>query len=127
MNSESHGKRNLIILGSGALAITVLTTSLSLWMYRSSGDIYLDRSRPGYLPDKEEANADSDAKSTFSFSDSGALTKPELEEYLKELKVIDNRIKAIADPYASGPLSDQSLGITGNPNPEATPESAPTE
>lgn len=115
MNSESHGKRNLILLGSAAFAITALTTGLSLWMYRSSGDIYLDRSRPGYLPDKEEADEASDAKNNYTFSDSGSLTKSDLEEYLKELKTLDDRIKAITDPYSAGPLSDQSLGITSQP------------
>ncbi len=119
MNNEAHGKRNLLLLGSGALAITALTTGLSLWMYRSSGDIYLDRSRPGYLPDKDEANEESDVKSSYTFSDTGALTPSDLTEYLKELKTVDNRIKAIPDPYSASPLSDQSLGITpAEPLPE---------
>lgn len=119
MNNEAHGKRNLLLLGSSALAITALTTGLSLWMYRSSGDIYLDRSRPGYLPDKDEANEESDVKSSYTFSDTGALTPSDLTEYLKELKAVDNRIKAIPDPYSASPLSDQSLGITpAEPLPE---------
>lgn len=124
MNNEAHGKRNLLLLGSGALAITALTTGLSLWMYRSSGDIYLDRSRPGYLPDKDEANEESDVKSSYTFSDTGALTSSDLTEYLKELKTVDNRIKAIPDPYSASPLSDQSLGITpAEPIPEDAKES----
>lgn len=124
MNNEAHGKRNLLLLGSGALVITVITTGLSLWMYRSSGDIYLDRSRPGYLPDKEEANEESDVNSSYTFSDTGVLTDSDLTEYLKELKTVDSRIKAIPDPYSASPLSDQSLGITpAEPLPEDTKES----
>lgn len=111
MNNIFHGNRNLILLGSAALLVTIVTTGLSLWIYRSSGDIYLDRSRPGYLPDAEEANEESDVKSSFTFSETGTLTQSDLEEYLKELKAVDERIKAIADPYSAGPLSDQSLGI----------------
>lgn len=121
MNNRPHGERNLLLLGGGALLITILTTGLSLWIYRSSGDIYLDRSRPGYLPDEDEANEESDANSSsFTFSDTGALNKSDLESYLKELKTIDTRIKAISDPYSAAPLSDQSLGITSStePHPE---------
>lgn len=109
---NSHGKRNLIILGVGAILIAGISTSVSLWAYRSSGDIYLDRSRPGYLPEKDEANEESNASNTYNFNETGGeLTKSELEAYLKELKSIDDRIKAIPDPYAPDPLSDESLGI----------------
>lgn len=109
---ENHGKRNLIILGVGALLITIMSTSVSLWIYRSSGDIYLDRSRPGYLPDENEVEQDPPANSNYTFSETGELTKECLKEYLEELKNIDDRIKALADPYSSGPLSDESLGIS---------------
>ena len=51
----SQGGRNLMILGCGAIFLAGVTTTASLMIYRSSGDIYLDRSRPGYLPDSEEA------------------------------------------------------------------------
>lgn len=112
MNPEVNGNRNLTLLGIGALILTVFTTSVSLWIYRSSGDIYLDRSRPGYLPDGEEADENSQASnSSYTFNDTGVLTKSELEEYLRELQVVNNRIQALADPYAPGPLSDLSLGI----------------
>lgn len=108
---ENHGKRNLIILGASALLFTIATTCLSLWIYRSSGDIYLDRSRPGYLPDEEEADNNSSTNTNYTFSETGPLSGSDLDEYLKELKKLDNRLKALADPYAPGPLSDESLGI----------------
>lgn len=119
----NHGKRNLLLLAVGALLITATTTCASLWAYRTSGDIYLDRSRPGYLPDQEEINEDSDVNSNFVFSDTGTLTKTDLEEYLKELKTINDRIKALSDPYAPGPLTDESLGITKNTSEGPTAES----
>ncbi len=116
---ELCGKKNLIILGVIAILITSITTGVSLWVYRSSGDIYLDRSRPGYLPDENEAEADANSNNSgFVFSETGELTQKDLDEYLKELQKINNRIKALADPYAPGPLSDESLGI-----PKATTES----
>lgn len=110
------GKKNLIILGAIAIIIAGVTTGLSLFVYRSSGDIYLDRSRPGYLPDQKEVeNSSATSNSNYTFSETGELTAKELDEYQKELKNLDSRIKALSDPYAPGPLSNESLGI---PNPE---------
>lgn len=108
-----QGNRNLILLGAGALALTIITTTASLWIYRSSGDIYLDRSRPGYLPDEEEANEETSVNNNFTFSETGALNKEELGEYLEELKKLNDRLQALSDPYSPDPLSDQSLGIVG--------------
>lgn len=121
MRAIGRGNRNLMLLGVGALLLTFATTAMSLWIYRSSGDIYLDRSRPGYLPDKEEANEETGVNNNFTFSDTGALTQNELREYLDELKKLNDRLKALPDPYAPDPLSDQSLGIS-SAKPEATPE-----
>ena len=53
-SSPSLGGRNLVFLGLGAVLIATLTTSISLYLYHESGDIYLDRSRPGFLPEKVE-------------------------------------------------------------------------
>lgn len=118
---EINGKRNLIILGVTAILIAGVTTGLSLFIYRSSGDIYLDRSRPGYLPDEKEAENDStDANNNFTFSENGELTPKELNEYQKELKNLNNRIKALSDPYAPGPLSNESLGIPNEKQDETT-------
>lgn len=107
----TRGGRNLMILGVGAVSLAVITTSISLAIYRNSGDIYLDRSRPGYLPNQEEITEESDTSTTFSFSETGELDKTELTEYLKELKKITDRLEKFDDPYAPAPLSDESLGI----------------
>ena len=48
-----NGGRNLIILGLAAIAVAVTTSGISLWIYRQN-DIYLDRSRPGFIADGEE-------------------------------------------------------------------------
>ena len=49
----TKGSRNLVILGSVACLIAAVTTSIELVIYRNSGDIYLDRSRPGFLTDED--------------------------------------------------------------------------
>jgi hypothetical protein len=80
-------------------------------MYRISGDIYLDRSRPGYLPDEKEVKEDTDTTTNFTFSDSGTLTAEDLDEYLNALHTLDTQLKNFDDPYSPTPLSDESLGI----------------
>lgn len=109
--STTPGGRHLAILGIGAIIIAGITTSVSLMIYRNSGDIYLDRSRPGYLPDQDEVNDDPVTNPNFSYPDSGPLDASELERYLQELQTIKTRLDALTDPYAPGPLSDESLGI----------------
>ncbi len=109
--STTRGGRNLAILGVGSILLAIITTSVSLAMYRISGDIYLDRSRPGYLPDEEEVEKDTNITTNFTFSDSGTLTAEDLDEYLNALHTLDSRLKNFDDPYSPVPLSDESLGI----------------
>lgn len=110
MNNTNPGGRNLTLLGAGAILITALTTGLSLFVYWRSGDIYLDRSRPGYLPDEDEASEEAET-TDFEYSDTGPIDKDELERYLEEYKKLNRRLKDFSDPYSAAPLSDESLGI----------------
>ena len=103
----TRGSRNLLILGLGSILIAGGT------IYRNTGDIYLDRSRPGFLPDKEEVEAETEATTNFTYSDSGALDEEELDQYLEELEKIEERLKGLPDAFSSKPLSDESLGIKG--------------
>lgn len=114
---QTRGGRNLAILGIGAILIALTTTSIGILVYHNSGDIYLDRSRPGYLPDPEEVEEEQNISPTYTYPENGSLDKSELETYLKELKKVNDRLKALADPYSAGPLSDASLGISpANPD-----------
>lgn len=109
--NTTRGGRNLTILGIGAILIAGITTGISLAIYRASGDIYLDRSRPGYLPDEDEVEADTDTASNFTFAENGPLTASDLDEYLKAIHTMDARLKNLDDPFSPVPLSDESLGI----------------
>lgn len=111
--SMTNGGRNLTILGIGAIIIAGVMTTVSLTVYRLSGDIYLDRSRPGFLPDDEEVASDPDPSTTYTFPDTGELNAADLDQYLKELKAVIDRLDDFDDPYTPEPLSDQSLGIDG--------------
>lgn len=102
--------KTLLILGILSVGIALLTTVVSLVIYHNSGDIYLDRSRPGFLPDEDEVEHQPD--SNYTFPSSGPIDKEALEEYIEQfersLEVVDD----LDAPFSEVPLSDESLGIT---------------
>ncbi|MBR2586897.1 hypothetical protein IKE71_00790 [Candidatus Saccharibacteria bacterium] len=107
----SRGGRNLILLGLGATLITFIATFVSLKIYHDSGDIYLDRSRPGFLPEKEETEKDKDP-GEYAFPDSGKLTEESLDEYLENLKKELDRLNDYSDePFGGKALSSDLLGF----------------
>ncbi|MBQ3464295.1 hypothetical protein IJH27_00450 [Candidatus Saccharibacteria bacterium] len=109
--SKKTGPRNLSLLALGAILITFLFTFITLKIYHDSGDIYLDRSRPGFLPEKEEIEKDKDDADYF-FPDSGKLTKTILDEYLENLKKELDRLNDFSsNPFSPSALSNESLGI----------------
>ncbi len=107
----THGGRNLVILGVASIAIAVAVTSISLIIYHNSGDIYLDRSRPGYLPDEEEIKEEGEKEEEYVFDKSGGLTAAVIEEYLEKLSIEVKAIDAYEEPFDEDMLSDERLGI----------------
>ena len=106
-----EGGRNLVLLGIIAVTVAFITTFVSLKLYHDSGDIYLDRSRPGFLPEKEEVET-TEKTDDYVFSDTGKLTPEVLDEYLENLKAeIDRTNNFSADPFGVAPLSDVTLGF----------------
>ena len=106
------GGRNLVILGVLSALIALATTGVSLAIYHNSGDIYLDRSRPGYLPDEEEIEDDNDVEEEdYEFPKSGKLTAVELEEFLENLDIEVKAIDEYEKPFNEKVLSDDKLGI----------------
>lgn len=109
---QTHGARNLVLLGVLAIVIAGATTGVSLAIYHNSGDIYLDRSRPGFLPDEEEIEEDENEETEdYSFDKSGKITAEVLDEYLRELSEEVEAIDAYEKPFDESVLSDESLGI----------------
>lgn len=106
-NPTPHGGRNLVLLGLAATFIAIITSGISLYLYHSSGDIYLDRSRPGYLPEEKEEDTDTD----YVFSDTGAIDATVLEDYLRHLDRVIEGPKSIASPFSEKSISDDTLGI----------------
>ena len=115
-----HGGRNLIILGFASAVIAIIATAISLHIYRSTGDIYLDRSRPGYISEGEKHSKDDDQKETFS--NEGEVDQKAINEYLKELDKVMGRISESSDDFSLEALTDDSLGISVEDDEEETEE-----
>ncbi len=109
----THGGRNLILLGFFATLIATITTGISLVIYHNSGDIYLDRSRPGFLPDQEEIEQkdENEADEVYDFSKVEKLTKETLGEYLEKLEEEIKTVDAYEKPFDMEILSDEHFGI----------------
>lgn len=116
---EKSGGKNLILLGALSTLIAILTTGVSLMIYHNSGDIYLDRSRPGFLPDEEEAQEEKIEEEEYNFSRSGKITGEALDEFLKNLDIEVQAIDARDDQFGEATLSNERLGI---PEPAETEE-----
>ena len=108
------GGRNLVILGILSVLVASLTTGVSLAIYHNSGDIYLDRSRPGFLPDEDEIEKQDGQNLEFSFEKSGKLTIQDIEEYLEKIELEIKAIDAYNDPFSEKGLSDEELYIINN-------------
>ena len=105
-----RGGRNLVLLGVISFVIAFATVTVSLLIYHNSGDIYLDRSRPGFLPD-EDGIEDDDTDDDYVFEKSGPVTMEVLEEYLRHLDTEVQSIDDYTDPFGPDALSDSTLGI----------------
>ena len=108
-SKKIHGGRNLMILGIAAAAIAFVSTAVSLHIYRETGDVYLDRSRPGYIFEDEKHDTDDDKKELFSAD--GEINSGVLDQYLKEYDTVMERIEDASDDFSPEPLSNESLSI----------------
>lgn len=104
--------RNIILLGIFATVITIILTFVSMTIYHNSGDIYLDRSRPGYLPDEEEIEENENEKQfTYSFPDSGDINNKVIDDFLKNINEVIETLDKYTEPFAPQSLSDGVIGI----------------
>ncbi len=122
-NEPIKGGRNLIILGFGAAAIALISTAVSLKIYHDTGDVYLDRSRPGFISDDEKAEKSSEEAEVY-FSDSGEISAKDIEQYTSRLLDLVKKVDARGDDFVTDSLSDEQLNISPEENSE---EEAPSE
>ncbi len=109
----TRGGRNLILLGVLSVLIAGATTGVSLAIYHNSGDIYLDRSRPGFLPDQEEIEQEEENEPDviYDYATEGDVTVEGLTEYLEKLDLEIKLIDAYEKPFDMEILSDEHFGI----------------
>ncbi len=127
VKKQTRGARNLVIMGIVSILIAMATTGVSMAIYHNSGDIYLDRSRPGFLPDEAEIKEEEDEteENEYDFSKTGSISKESLEEYLKNLDIEEKAINAYGEPFNDKALSDDHLGISPSSGEQATGENMP--
>lgn len=107
----TNGGRNLVIMGVASIVVSLATTGVSLAIYHNTGDIYLDRSRPGYLPDEQEIEEENEKQEEYVFDKSGKITMDVIDEYLERIQVEVRAIDAYEKPFDENALSDEKLGI----------------
>lgn len=92
-----------------SISIALFLVYISLSLYRSSGTMQLDLSRPGF----DEARKEVVNKSTVfhGFASEGEVSKATLEEFNKLYGSRFNDATAI-DAFAGDALSDKTLNIT---------------
>lgn len=106
---QTKPNKNLLILGIVSVGIAFTTTVVSLVVYHNSGDIYLDRSRPGFLPSEDEI--DNLPEKDYSFPSSGTITESDLDEFIKNFQEVIDYIDDLPSPFSETPLTNNSLGI----------------
>ncbi|MBR3052209.1 hypothetical protein IKG60_01125 [Candidatus Saccharibacteria bacterium] len=123
-----RGARNLVILGLLSTVIALTTTGVALAIYHNSGDIYLDRSRPGYLPDEEEIEQEEQEPEDeeYDFTQNTKLTEAEINEFLEKLQDEIDEINAYDRPFGEEVLSNEHLGIPAE-KPAETDGTKPAE
>ena len=111
-NNEIKGGRNLVILGVSSIVITGILSCVALFLYRHSGDVYLDRSRPNDLPTEEEIeDTAKNPRPESYFSDSGKINQDVLNEYLEKLQAEIEYLNKFENPFGDKALSNESLDI----------------
>lgn len=107
--NKARGKRNLCLLGVAAVALAILTSGIALTIYHHTGDIYLDRSRPGFLPEKNEQKKPNE--DNYSFNENTPLNKESLERFRNSFTETFRGAKEVERPFGPEPINDRSLGI----------------
>lgn len=100
-------QHKFMALVGAVIGVTLVLTSLSLWLYNSSDASQLDLSRPGYERAREQA---SQTNGLTSFPSSGTLNSEALNEFRR---LFDERLEEATaiDAFGGDVLSDKALGI----------------
>ena len=104
----NKGGKNLLLLGTGAVCIAVFTVGAALAIYHDTGDIYIDRSRPGFLPDKKEMKKP-ESKQEYRFLEDTKIDEKTLEKFLEEYEKESRQLNGEGANFSGDLLSDGML------------------
>ena len=98
------------------VAVASVMTLISLELYRRSGAIKLDMSRPGYEKVRTEVEKSEDDQ---PFSSSGELNSAAIQDFQRRVKKYQNELKDLGS-FDNGNINDDDLGLPDN-EPAVTP------
>lgn len=111
---KNSSARNLTIFGITAIVLALISSGISLFVYNFTGDIYLDRSRPGFISEIEDDDNNADKNEEVAFPADGIITDEDLTDYLFQLDARVQEITSDSDAFSADALSDEGLNITGS-------------
>jgi len=106
---QNPNPKNLLVLTILMLIIPAITVAASLIAYDLSGDKYLDRSRPGFMPEGDDSDDAGDV-----MSEDGPVNREVIDNYLEGLRDY-TRGMLETEFFSDRSLSDESLGLRANP------------
>lgn len=106
-NKIKNGGKNLALLGLISILIAFFSVGTSLIIYHNTGDIYLDRSRPGFLPDKTEVQ--DEQKSEYKFTDDTKIDQSKIDKFLEEYKKIIDQLQKKETNFSEEAIDDKTL------------------
>lgn len=106
-NLSRWQQHKFMVLVGLAIAASLLLVSISMYLYRSSGAILLDLSRPGYESARKQVGRTSEFN---GYPSSGSLDKDALDSFRS---LYDSKVKdaTTGDSFGGDVMSDAALGI----------------
>ena len=101
------GRMNLMILLIGSVLVSGIMVGVGLWLYKSTGAIQLDLSRPGYEREDPEVVA---GEREWDFSVTGEVDGEVIDGFLEELEGKMEVVQGMG-AFSERSLSDEALGI----------------
>lgn len=115
---EFWRKRQFALFIVCCIAFAAVMTGISLWLYRSSGAIKLDMSRPGYERVRKTVEKSQDDE---AYPSSGKLDKKAVDDFNKRLQKYRDDLDKM-ETFSSETINDEALNLN-NPGEVTEPSS----
>jgi len=100
------GRHQFTVAIALVIGVGILMTTISMYLYTSSGALQLDLSRPGYESVRDDINKDSKK----DFSSFGPIDAGTLEDFQKLYSSQRSQLNSISE-FNDDTLSDDTLGV----------------